>query len=595
MSNSNTNLQTQSSNALHNAIMEAGSKDHPPMLAPGNYVQWKSRIKRYIDTKPNSELIHYCLQNSPYTYQWTEKTVPVVEGSPETTTERYMENYKNISQDIRDQLNAEAEAKAIERLKQAVRNQCDVTNHQVNVEFLLQLQPEWQRFVTLVKQSQELKSVSYHKLYDIPKQHQNEVNEIRVERLARTANPLTLVAQQQPVYHPQNHPTHNNQYSSTRSQQATRNRGKTIVNSSAPIYDQEPETVTEDDEMSKEKEIEKLMALISFSFKKIYKPINNNLRTSSNTSRANQDNSPRINRGTGYDNQRVVNVVGARENIGTQVVQKFRIQCYNCKEYGHVSRECQKPKRVKDAAYHKEKMLLCKQEEAGIQEVSPDPVDNSGPIFDAEPLHKIQNNNDNYNVFAIENEHPEQPKYVNDIYLEEQGDPNITIDSMDICYDREQDDQDDTDELDQECDLLASLIKKLKYEIDDNKNRNKFLETSNKDLVDKLKGDIKDVKTKNKSLESSNNHFKETNNELFKTNQLMFKDLKKFQAELDKYHDVNYASKVVIDCAKAKGDLMSYKIESEKSSNEYTQKINDLNQTILDLKKEFLHIKKPSP
>ncbi|GJU20824.1 hypothetical protein Tco_1154166 [Tanacetum coccineum] len=34
MSNSNTNLQTQSSNDLHNAIMEAGSKDRPPMLAP---------------------------------------------------------------------------------------------------------------------------------------------------------------------------------------------------------------------------------------------------------------------------------------------------------------------------------------------------------------------------------------------------------------------------------------------------------------------------------------------------------------------------------------------------------------------------------
>ncbi|GJT37365.1 hypothetical protein Tco_0937230 [Tanacetum coccineum] len=335
MSNSNTNLQTQSSNALHNAIMEAGSKDRPPMLAPGNYVQWKSRIKRYIDTKPNRELIHYSLQNPPYIYQWAEKTVPVAEGSSETTIERYMENYKNVSQDIRDQMNAEAEAvqiiltgidndiystvdacpnacemwKAIERLKQGesinvqdletnlywefgkftsrdgeslesyysrfykmmnelVRNQCNVTNHQVNVQFLLQLQPEWQRFVTLVKQSQELKTVSYHKLYDILKQHQNEVNEIRTERLARTANPLALVAQQQPVYHPPNHPTQNTQYSSTRSQQSTRNRGKAIVTSSAPTYDPEPATVTEDDEMSKEKEIDKLMALISLSFKK---------------------------------------------------------------------------------------------------------------------------------------------------------------------------------------------------------------------------------------------------------------------------------------------------------------------------------------
>ncbi|GJR72421.1 hypothetical protein Tco_0084786 [Tanacetum coccineum] len=43
-------------------------------------------------------------------YQWAEKTVPVAEGSSETTTERYMENYKNVSQDIQDQLNAEAEA-----------------------------------------------------------------------------------------------------------------------------------------------------------------------------------------------------------------------------------------------------------------------------------------------------------------------------------------------------------------------------------------------------------------------------------------------------------------------------------------------------
>ncbi|GJX58718.1 retrovirus-related pol polyprotein from transposon TNT 1-94 [Tanacetum coccineum] len=425
----------------------------------------------------------------------------------------------------------------------------------------------------------------YHKLYDILKQHQNEVNKIRAERLTRTANPLALVAQQQPDYHHQNHPTQNTQYSLTKSQQSTRNRGKAIVTSSAPTYDPEPATVIEDEEMSKEKEIAKLMALISLSFKKIYKLTNNNLRTSSNTSRVNQDNSPRINRGTGYDNHRAINVAGARENV----------------------------------AYHKEKMLLCKQEEAGvqlnaeqadwkddtddesddqeleahymymaqIQEVTPDPVDNSGPIFDDEPMHKVQNNNDNYNVFAMENEHPEQPESSNDIYLAEHGDTNITIDSLDICYDRTQDDQDDTDDLDQERDLLASLIQKLKCEIDDSKNRNKFLESLNKELVDKLKGEIEDFKTKNKSLESSNNHFKEANNELSKTNQLMFKDLKKFQAELDKYNDVNYASKVEIDCAKAKGDLMSYKIDFEKSSTAYTQKINDLNQTISDMKKEL--------
>ncbi|GKG37668.1 hypothetical protein Tco_0456891, partial [Tanacetum coccineum] len=56
---------------------------------------------------------------------------------------------------------------------------------------------------------------------------------------------------------------------------------------------------------------------------------------------------------------------------------------------------------------------------AQLQEVTSDSVDNSRPIFDDEPMHK------------------------------EHGDTNITIDSLDICYDSVQDDQDDTDDLDQ--------------------------------------------------------------------------------------------------------------------------------------------------
>nr|GEY31861.1 hypothetical protein [Tanacetum cinerariifolium] len=110
MSNTNNNMQTQTSNTLYNAIMEAGSKDRPPMLAPGNYVQWKSRIKRYINTKPNHELIHYFLTNPPYELGWKDKEVPTSEGSLITTTVRVHETYKNDSQEIRDQLNAEAEA-----------------------------------------------------------------------------------------------------------------------------------------------------------------------------------------------------------------------------------------------------------------------------------------------------------------------------------------------------------------------------------------------------------------------------------------------------------------------------------------------------
>nr|GEU40315.1 hypothetical protein [Tanacetum cinerariifolium] len=212
--------------------------------------------------------------------------------------------------------------------------------------------------------------------------------------------------------------------------------------------------------------------------------------------RVNQDNSPRINRSAGYENQRIGNVAGARETIGLTV----------------------KPKWVRDAAYHREKMLLCKQEEARIQlnaeqadwrddtddeledqeleahymymaqlqEVSPDAVD-FGPIFDAEPLQKVSND-DHYNVFAIESKHPEQSKSIHDTYSIEQDEHNVIIDSLDMSYDREEIDQNDDDnDLANEHELLASLIKKLKCEIDESKNRNKILETSNKVLVEKLK------------------------------------------------------------------------------------------------------------
>nr|GEW84629.1 hypothetical protein [Tanacetum cinerariifolium] len=344
-------MQTQTSNTLHNAIMEAGSKDRPPMLAPGNYVQWKSRIKRYIDTKPSHELIHYCLENPPYKLGIDNNIYSTVDASPNAcemwkAIERLKQGESINVQDLETNLYWEfgkftsLDGESLElyysrfykMMNELIRNLCKVTNHQVNVQFFLQLQPKWKR-------SQ---------------------------------------------------------------QAATRNRGKAIVNSPQPIYDQEPSMVDDDDETSKDKEIDKLMALISLSFKKIYKTTNNNLRTSSNINRANQDNSSRINKNAGYESQRSGNVVGARETIGSSVVQKSGIQCYNCKEFRHVSRECQKPKRKDDTDDESDDQELDAHYMymAKVQEVSPDVVD-SGPIFDTKPEQKVQND-DHYDVFAIE-------------------------------------------------------------------------------------------------------------------------------------------------------------------------------------------------
>nr|GEW19926.1 integrase, catalytic region, zinc finger, CCHC-type, peptidase aspartic, catalytic [Tanacetum cinerariifolium] len=475
MSNTNNNVQTQTSNTLHNAIMEAGSKDRPPMLAPGNYVQWKSRMKRYIDTKPNHKLIHHCLKNPPYNFTWADTEILISKGSLDTRTKSQMETYKTVSQDIRDQLNAEA--KTVQIILNGIDN---------DIYSTIDACPNACEMWKAIERSQ---------------------------------------------------------------QAATRNREKAIVNSPQPIYDQEPSMVAEDNEMSEYKDIDKLMALISLSFKKIYKPTNNNLRTSSNTSRANPDNSPKINRSAGYENQRIGNVVGARETVGSIVVQKSRIQCYNCNEFRHVVRECQKPKWVKDAAYHREKMLLY--------------AADSGPIFDDEPLQKVSND-DHYNVFAMESKHPEQSKSIHETYPIEQDAHNVIIDSLNMSYDREEIDQNDDDnDLTNERELFASLIEKLKCEIDESKNHNKFLETSNKVLIEKLKGEIEDFKNKNKSLESSNNRFKEANNKLSETNNLLYTVFKKSQAELARRNSMEYASKVEIDCAKARGDLMSYKMKSQ--------------------------------
>nr|GEV46857.1 retrovirus-related Pol polyprotein from transposon TNT 1-94 [Tanacetum cinerariifolium] len=416
--------------------MEAGSKDRPPMLAHGNYIQWKSQIKTYINTKPYHELIHYCLENPPYELGWKTKPILDSDGNPTTLNERVCETYKSVTQEIKDQLNAEAEA--VQIILTGIDNDIYST-----VDACPNACEMWKA----------------------------------IERLK-----------------------------------------------------QEPSMVDDDDEMSKDKEIDKLMALISLSFKKIYKPTNNNLRTSSNTSRANQDNSPRIHRNAGYESQRSGNVAGARETVGLSMG-------------------------------------------------SPDAVD-SGPIFDKEPEQKVQNN-DQYDMFTIKCQHPEQSKSVHKTYLIEQDAHNMLIESEDMNYDSEQIDQNDEDaDLAEERELLASLIEKLKCEIDETKNRNTLLETSNKVLVEKLKSELADFRNKNKSLT-------EANNKLSKENDLLFADFMKSKVELKRRDSIEYATEMELKCAKVKAEFYTYKMESQRSCNKYTQTINDLNQAISEMKNKL--------
>nr|GEZ54449.1 retrovirus-related Pol polyprotein from transposon TNT 1-94 [Tanacetum cinerariifolium] len=164
---------------------------------------------------------------------------------------------------------------------------------------------------------------------------------------------------------------------------------------------------------------------------------------------------------------KTVNVAGTREKVGSHVVQKTGIQCFNSKEYGHFSKECRKPKRVKDSAYHKEKMLLYKQAEQGVplqaeqydwladtdEEVDEQELEahysymakiqevpNADLGIDSEPVKQVQNKT-GYNVFANELQHFEQSEYVSNTCLVEVDDSNVTPNSPDMCEDDIQNDQ----------------------------------------------------------------------------------------------------------------------------------------------------------
>nr|GEX17058.1 hypothetical protein [Tanacetum cinerariifolium] len=362
MSNIRNNMPTQTSNTLHNAIVEAGSKDRPPMLAPG----WK--VKFVFDS----------------------------EGNPTTTTEKIFETYKNVTQEIKDQLNAKAEA--VQIILTGIDNDIYST-----VDACPNACEMWKA----------------------------------IERTQQTA---------------------------------TRNKGKAIVKPPQPIYDQEPSMVDDDGEMSKDKEIDKLMALISLS----------------------------INKNAGYESQRSGNVAGAKETVGSSM-EEAGIQLNAEQADWKDDTDDESDDQELEAHY----MYMAK-----LQQVFLDAVD-SGPIFDKEPEQKIDQNDED----------------------------------ADLAKERE---------------LLASLIAKLKCEINESKNRNTLLEASNKVLVEKLKNEIEDFKNKNKNL-------KEANNKLSEENDLLYADFKKSKAELKCRNSIEYASEMELECAKVKAKFYTYKKESQMS------------------------------
>ncbi|GJR41926.1 hypothetical protein Tco_1310029 [Tanacetum coccineum] len=251
---------------MHNNFKAAGSRDHLPMLAIRRHAQWKSHFMRYIDTRPNGEALKKCILQG--LYKLSNIIIPgqpAIDESTEVPERIALETFSNISPKNKARCDVEKEAihMLLTRIGDEIYSTVDAckTAHDMWIAIKRLQQGESlnkqdvntkrSRFVTIVKKTVDLDKESYHKLFDILKHYQKEVNEIRAEKIAKNANPLALVAAGQ--QYPDNYyqaPKPHRSYApppktspSTRSHATTRHKGKEIAKPITPP----PELAFEED------------------------------------------------------------------------------------------------------------------------------------------------------------------------------------------------------------------------------------------------------------------------------------------------------------------------------------------------------------
>ncbi|GJU54097.1 hypothetical protein Tco_1227811 [Tanacetum coccineum] len=280
------------------------------------------------------------------------------------------------------------------------------------------------------------------------------INELRAERMAKNANPLALVATAQTLQDPyyQSSKPHKLYAPTSKASLPTDScnykitKGKEIANQ----FTHHSESASEEDcvpeQALKDKNAENKLSLRS-------------------TSRTLQT----------YQQQPQNFLKHQKQECGTTP-----------KEFGHYAKECRKPKRVKDSTYHKEKMLLCKQAEKGVQlqaEQSDWLVDTDEEIDEQELEAHYKYVAKDLGGLLLTSWHEHEPL---EQYVLETDDSNVTPDSPDMCDNDIQDDQNDV-----ECDdervalanLIANLIANLKLDVDENKKIQKQLKKANATLT----------------------------------------------------------------------------------------------------------------
>nr|GEU62383.1 hypothetical protein [Tanacetum cinerariifolium] len=189
------------------------------MLNIENYVSWSSRLFRYAKSRPKGKLIYNSIINGPYVRQMilepsdVDHEVPVSESFHEQADDELTE--KELKQ-------VEANDQAIQTILlglpkdiYAALDSCEtaqeiwlhVQKDCSNLKFLNNLQPEWSRHVIIVHKTKDLHTADYTQLYDVLKYNQKELDDLRVEQVAKIQDPLALMENSNnpfnyPVFHP---------------------------------------------------------------------------------------------------------------------------------------------------------------------------------------------------------------------------------------------------------------------------------------------------------------------------------------------------------------------------------------------------------
>ncbi|GJX57333.1 retrovirus-related pol polyprotein from transposon TNT 1-94 [Tanacetum coccineum] len=250
------------------------------------------RFLRYIDTRPNGDALRKCILKGPYTPTIvTTPAVPATEDSPAVPEQTTVETVMNMTPENRAHF--ESEKEAIHLILTGIGDEIYST-----VDACQTTQEMWEAIERLQQgESLNIQDVKTNLFWEFGQftSHDGETIESYYTRFYKMMNEmirnnLTVATMQVNV-------------------QFLQQLNPKMVKISFK-EDSDPE------QAQKDKDMQKNLALIAKYFKKLYKPTNNNLRTSSNTRNKNVDTTLRYkndNQTGQFRNQRAVNVVGARE------------------------------------------------------------------------------------------------------------------------------------------------------------------------------------------------------------------------------------------------------------------------------------------